>query len=453
MGRGILYIPGAGQHSFNQSAGLVADRIARALRSKLASRTFFNFRIAVESDVHYFEGIPIDIASIEVAKNEKGSAADWKNVLDVIELKYLPRFTKSFSDLSPFERVVRGIQILVTAGRKRRGTRVPLQSSTSAEPVKRAAKLKGDTEKPDLKDRFQVLLFNWSIFRLSVFAIFYWVLVAFIAALGILTLLGIDFLDIPFTLFGIEVDTPAYLVPSIAFVAVVMTLWYFARESTIKDRIRHAADAFSVTAYYCDEREFLDTLNAILDSAEYLKATGYKPLDMLSLSLGAILTTDAIFPKPPYRTIRSSKTIASLPTPIVDTWITVGFPYSLVDSQQPKYFTERESPLLNIKQWFNIWIMDDPLASKVNEERGIGVCSGDTRCFAPHHQWEYEPDKSKVTKRFYPRDWKDFFVVRRIANHCLYWDDQNARAMTCFEEIVDKAGWTTDLENVLQGIR
>jgi hypothetical protein len=82
------------------------------------------------------------------------------------------------------------------------------------------------------------------------------------------------------------------------------------------------------------------------------------------------------------------------------------------------------------------------LFDKNDNKRGICLkWSKDT--FMPTANLLFKP-KSRWRKR----NLRDYFIpLRRVVNHRIYWDDEDARAPTCFDAVVatESAGWTMEV--------
>jgi hypothetical protein len=109
MSRGIVYIGGVSRHLMDQSVAIVADRIARSLQGNLKDKQQFSYLISIEKDAHQLaKDISLDIASIEVEMDD-----GWKQAIDVLEVKYLTRFTNRFSKLPPLARAFKALWIVI----------------------------------------------------------------------------------------------------------------------------------------------------------------------------------------------------------------------------------------------------------------------------------------------------------------------------------------------------
>ncbi len=80
-------------------------------------------------------------------------------------------------------------------------------------------------------------------------------------------------------------------------VTVFLVLAAAFRKVIIEPLEQLAVEVFAFMDYQLDDRRFLAAPNAILDAIDYASKRGYESVDLLSLSLGAVLATDAIFPR------------------------------------------------------------------------------------------------------------------------------------------------------------
>lgn len=460
MVRGIFYVPGAGHHIFNQSGALVADRIARALQCKLATRLSFHYRVTPKSDFRRFEDIPIDIATIEVKRRDDAEGSEWQKLIDVIELRYLPRFTKPVSDRSPLGRAAFGLRVLLAAA-VAYFTGIFKAIPVLASGVFRCMRLPREEDKrsnhwQELQDVWQASLYNLWVSSILIRAVVFWTIVGIAATgIGVLSLFSAELVDILKTLWEPEPEINEHFVHavlSITIIALTLTIYYLVRKNKIEADNRVAEEALAAIEYNSKPGQYLDVLNAILDATTYLVADRYNPVNILSLSLGAILTADAIFPRKSLRPAKrspSSTQSEDLPSParpVIESWVTIGFPYQLVERGTPGYFAKRQSPMLDFATWHNVWIRYDYLSSRLaTENRRIGFADTGQPNFRPKkdNDWEFCPPNQRKPH------WTDLFVLRRQQNHCLFWDDTNARAPTCFEDLVERLCWAKDVENLL----
>lgn len=413
--RGIVYVAGSNQHIFNQAAGIVADRIARSLEHHIGRETPFRHRITIRHDVcHFSLDIPIDIASIEVAKGVEGET--WTQFIDVIELKYLPRLVKWFSDLSP------PAQAAWALWRTLRYTlRAPWVWARRRLQKDGDAAVEGHLDKLNkAQTRFLGL-----VKLVSMGAIIYWLLVAAASMLSVNEL------------FNLNSEAVKKWFTWIAPIAVGFALVRLALKDCVDTHVRRAIDDYSAGEYYANHRRFAAIPNALLDAVLYTKDQGYGKVDLMSFSLGAVLSADAIHPKDKRLWSRA---------PVVTNWITIGYPYDVIEWINPGYFRGRNEEVLTVTTWINVVVEDDFLASDFQQspQRGIRLAqSGRVR--SPDRNVFFKPERRKERSLL---DW--FIPFRRVANHSLYWDDQDARASTCFDKVVIEAGWADDLRSMLR---
>jgi hypothetical protein len=428
MRRGIVYLGGAGRHLFDQSAALVADRIARSIRDKLPHDQPFSYRVQVKTDAHSLApDIGLDIASIEV-----GNGDTWEPIIDILEVKYLERFAGRFARLPPLTRALKALWLILRGGVKRVRAR-------------RAARATGtDWLQPEPRrlDKAQAILMSL-VTVATIGSVLYWLFLGIVAVIGVPALFNIGFEDI----LGIvessaqpETDAAVGKGWIVILIALVLFLAAAVRKTVVEPLDRWAVESFAGIEYQLDDGRFLATTNAILDAIEYATHRGYGALDLLAFSLGSVLATDAIFPRRARRRVWST-------APTVENWITIGFPYDLIRWSLPKYFDRRQPPAVDFCRWINVVVQDDFLGTAFTERDGRGirvVGSADVR--APDTNFLFKPERWVKPAR---RDW--FVPLRRAINHEMYWNDEDARAPTCFSGMVETAGWIEEVRVFLRG--
>jgi hypothetical protein len=405
----------------DQSAALVADRIARSLQDKLRDEQPFSYRIRVETDAHCLApDIGLDIASIEVAKGDA-----WEPVLDILEVKYLRRFARRFERLPPLVRAMKAFWLLVR-------TAINIGCARRAARTTKANQPQGA---PNRLDRIQAVLLQL-VTMAAIGSMVYWLVVGAVAVLGVPAAFNVGF-DVLLGAFGTGRTAEAKSVWMIIVIAVFLVLAAALRKTFFESLDRSAVESFATMEYYLDDRRYLAAPNAILDAIDFATKRGYGTVDLLSFSLGAVLTTDAIFPR------RVREQVWSPPLAI-ENWITLGYPYDLTRWSRPDYFDERQPAIVDFRRWINVVVQDDFLGTTFTEGDGRGIrVSHCSHARAPDvNPKPFEPESRVRAGR---RDW--FVPLRRFVNHQMYWDDEDARAPTCFAALVDAeaAGWTTEV--------
>jgi hypothetical protein len=421
----ILYVPGAGQHVFEQSAGLVAERIARAIERRIGDRKNCGFRITVSKNLNLLVSNTFDRASIEVRDQELADN-DWTSVVDVYELKYLDTFSGWFSNLPPLRQAVCGCWILLRAVGK---FCVGHLHSTFEGP--RGADGDGDDCRSAGNDYLQILLYNLKLIGIFLVAILFWLVLALLAVVGIPTLLGADLQSLftgVFHYLGFSEACLNYLRLSGTALILFVVPTYFAIIRNLEALGKLAAEFFCVMDYAHSHYRYLSVLHAIRDATVLLRVLGAREVDLLTLSLGAILGYDAWYPR---QSATGRPEIPQRDGARLDHWITLGFPVQMMRWQYPNYFRSRSDSHVPVGTHFNIWIKDDPIGSRITGLLGFAdVPSGSLR------QWPFEPS----SKRYRPRRGFNW----RMNNHCLYWDDRDPGACTCFDSLL-KEGWLYDV--------
>lgn len=196
--------------------------------------------------------------------------------------------------------------------------------------------------------------------------------------------------------------------------------------------------------YQLDDRRFLAAPNAILDAIDFASKRGYESVDLLSLSLGAVLATDAIFP-------RHKRSLIWSPQLVIENWITLGYSCSMIQRTYPMYFMNRQPPVVHIRRhWINVAVEDDFLGSTFTEnDNKCGICVKQKKdILAPSVNLQFKP-KSRWKKG---NLWDYFIPLRRVVNHRIYWDDEDVRAPTCFDAVItaESAGWKMEVQKCLR---
>jgi len=421
MTKGIVYVGGSSRHLMDQSAEIVADRIARSIQCQLQDGDSFSYRVHVDRDVHRLApDISLDIASIEITSDGK-----WKRVIDVLEVNYLSRFIKSFAQLPPLARVFRALWLIIRSTI----TRVCEQNRARSAGMRN---FKGALLPRDLMQATWLTI----VTLVTIGSVVFWLVVGLTAVFGIPSFFSLEFDDL-IRIFRDEskVDVQSPVILSVSLLLIIARVF---RKVVIDPLDQLAVEVFAFTDYQLDDRRFLATPNAILDAIDFAANRGYATVDLLSLSMGAVLSTDAIFA----RGFRKSKGSQPL---VIENWITLGYPYDLIRWSYPRYFDRRQPPIIDIRgHWINVAIQDDFLGTtfdKDEEGRGIRVTN---------HQDVYMPDINTLfepASRWKRGGKKDFVIpLRRVVNHRIYWDDEDARAPTCFDAFVGEelTGWSTE---------
>ena len=416
MRRGIVYVGGMSRHLMDQSAALVADRIARSIQDDLRDKQPFSYRICVETDAHCrAPDIGLDIASIEVAKGDV-----WEPALDILEVKYLPRFAGRFERLPPLARALKAFWLLI---------RSAINSVCARRAARRPTKTNQRQGTLNRLDQIQAVWLNLVIFA-TIGSVVYWLVVGAVAVLGVPAAFNVGFEDIV-GVFGAGRTAEAKSVWTIIVIAVFL-VFAAALRRTIESWEQSAVESFAVMEYQLDDRRFLAAPNAILDAIDFATKRGYATVDLLSLSLGAVLATDAIFPR------RRREQVWSPPLKIAN-WITLGYPYDLIQWSCPDYFADREPAVICFSHWINVVVKGDFLGTKFTKDDGriddrrIGVVDHFSHAQLPDLNPDpFEPEGAVVGRLERVVPW------RRAFNHRIYWDDENARAPTCFAHPADR---------------
>jgi hypothetical protein len=335
----------------------------------------------------------------------------WEPTLDVLEVKYLNRFARGLAPLNPLARAVKALRILYRFGRAKG------RSSHAANAAEQPGLSPEDIYQARWLDRVALG---------TIGSIAYWLLIGVTAALGFSIVL--------------EQIEGWVLIP-----AAVFLLLAEAVRKPLEAFDRWAVEAFAGAEYQIDDERFLAVPNAILDAIAYARTharhRNYGGVDLLTFSLGSLLATDTIFPR------RELGAVCD-PNLAVDNWITIGMPYDLIRHHLPAYFDDRRPRQVPYDKWINVVVKDDFLgtAFRSGDHRGIRVRNVEAP-YAPD-----EPVEALTLSGYLNRDKKKdrWHPLRRLINHRIYWDDENARARSCFDEIVDRAKWLAEVPASLQ---
>jgi hypothetical protein len=410
MPRQIVYLSGSGSPLLmDQSAPLIADRIARSLVDKLRHRSPpVHYRVKPQTDVTSLASdIGVDIASIEFLNGGR-----WQPEIDILEIKYLRRFARPVARLTALARAGKALYITLSYWRKSRYAKgaAPCAPRLRTEDKKRVRQLKS----------VSLALAGYLIL---------WVILAAVAGIAVVGAVGVN----------IE---PGHVWPVIA-IALFAGLAETVRKNLFEPYEPWAAEAFSSAAYQLDDRGFRTVPNAILDGIEYARQRADGPVDLFGFSLGSLLTADAIFPRQQRQQVWS-------PSLSIENWITAGFPHYFIEADLPGYFADRRGRTVRFEQWLNIVVLGDFLGTDFEQdrERGIHVAGADgpyrpqSVTFKPE-----EPGEESAQGR---TAWWHSLNPKLIARkHRIYWDDQDPRAPTCFGQIADAAGWTQQVAESL----
>jgi hypothetical protein len=401
MRRGVVYLGGAGRHLMDQTAMVVADRIARSIQHKLKGESQASYRVRLESDVSTLApDITLDIASIACAK-----PGGWEPAIDILEVKYLDRFARTFAPLSPLARAARALWVLYRF--------------SLAKAKRSCARAEDGQPKLSREDELQAQWLNCVALG-TIGSIFYWVAIGVVAALGLSI--------------AVNAITSWMIIPAV----LILVFAEAARKPIFEPFDRWSIETFAGAEYQLNDKRFLAVQNAILDAIVYAHQRDYGAVDLLTFSLGSLLATDAIFPRHERKKISSSGLD-------VDNWITIGHPYDLIRYYLPNYFDMRQPPCVHYDNWINIVVKDDFLGThfRPGDNRGIRLCDSEDR-YAPDDPVDALPlEGLRQACRKQDRLW-----LRRIINHRIYWDDEDSRAPTCFDTVVDRAHWMKGVEAI-----
>lgn len=462
MPRSVVYVGGAGRHLLNQSADVIADRVARSIQAYLHrhhGRGDYTWRVFLKPDAHQLApGIKLDIASVKILKNNA-----WLTVLEFHEVKYVDEYLRRFRDLPPLGRAARALRAVgqfvkrksceqhrsppvPTDAERDDATRKSKTVSRSKTKARSTPEIQRCAEGSSTLDKWQAR----SLFFLTTAAIgsvVYWLCVGAIALIGLPALFG----DPVAQFWGIteRPPTPVGLTEQTidwrhGVVIGVLGLAAALRRPLLADLEEDAVDFFTGIEYQADGRPFGTITSSILDAIIFGETRTPGKVDLLTFSLGTLLAADAIFPP-------GDRKHAWSPSATAGTWITAGFPYDILRSGLPTYFDNRQPPTVRFDRWMNLVVKYDLLGTHfgASDGRGIRVGLSDT-VHAPSHRPEpFSPPRKRPVK---PRFSDVVFPRRRLVYHRLYWDDEDPRASTCFDQVVEEpdVGWAADMLDALR---
>jgi hypothetical protein len=264
--------------------------------------------------------------------------------------------------------------------------------------------------------------------------------IAYWLGVGVLAMFGINSFDSILNVFSPQQAVEAKSIWMLMVIAVLLIIATTLQKTLIAPLEQTGVESLTGMEYQLDDSRFLATPNAILDAINVAAQRGYETIDLLSFSLGAVLATDAIFP-------RRARQQLGAPPLVIENWITLGYPYDLIRWYSPGYFTERQPARVDFHRWVNVVVQDDFLGTKFSEGDGRGIhLNGRSGVRAPDLNHTF-PAEQRVGV-----GWQDWFRPgHRLVNHRIYWDDEDARAPTCFAGIVDveATGWARGLLAIL----
>lgn len=411
MGLAIVYLSGTGHHLFDQSAGLVADRIARSLKRSFEPETEFCYRVNLKPDAHQFPpDIPVDVASIEVAARREGTAHSmWVPVIDVLELKYLPRLTRTVSRLSAVGRAFWALRVIVRS-----------------QPLKSARTLVRSSVVSNPDDKLQLALLT--VASPTLFAsLFYWLILGITAFVGLAgeKLTG-----------GIALWT--------TFLIVLGLVWSGFRHmiDTIE---KNSMEYVSYLNYFNRLSDFKFIHDSLLDTISVAAQKSYEAIDILSIGFGGLIATNVIYPE---HADNSSPALG------IRNWITLGYPFDIMEATRPGFFKGRCALVSDKLSWINVVVQNDFLGTDFDQgsTRGIGIAGPGARVRIPDVNkcigfagTSQERWRSAALRQDY---WIPF---RRVTNQTFYWDNEDPRAPTCFDAMIELTGWKNSVRSVLEG--
>jgi hypothetical protein len=395
MKHAVVYVPGASQNWLPQSVDVIAERLGVALAA--ARPELQDVRVTVAKGAVKLRDGSVDRATIEGL-----SGGEWREMLDLFEVDYVPAFTKRLLSCNSFERALSALSAVV-------GSLGSLRHIYNA-------------ETKAFLDKAQCMSMIWLMVFLATYLV-YWCALAVAGLLGLFGLSGMPVLNLG--AWRISTEHTALL---LAIGAGSLALCRLSAGGLMK-KIEHSAiEYFALIQYIRNDAPFSACQGLVRDAVVELRREGYDRVDMLAFSLGCVIAGDTIYPR---------RTGLRMTTDAIDGLATIGYPYDFVKAAYPRYFTGRKAPAMTVQRWWNVTEAEDFLGSNFrNDDRqedpqaesGIFYDGGDAR---PGQNIFFDAEGKKRPS------WKDLFVpMRRVINHRVYWDPGDPHADSCFAGLV-----------------
>jgi hypothetical protein len=252
------------------------------------------------------------------------------------------------------------------------------------------------------------------------------------------------------TAFAMDAAKAKKTATTLAVAALVLTLIRYAFTTLLGKLERSAVELFALCKYIKSDARFQDCLEPIRLAAVALRRHGYERVDTVSFSLGCLITGDAFFAR---------RANLRMTPDTIDRWVTIGFPYDLVRSAYPAYFDGRKQ-VVAFERWWNVTEHSDFLGSNFrldtdNIEPDPTVGFGhDERCTGPDRNIYYEPPVGgERHARLKQRSGADWIPLRRLQNHGVYWNPNDALARSCFTALVAEGFFDAEPRPVRSTVR
>jgi hypothetical protein len=396
----VVYVPGGSQQWLDQSAGVVAERLAVALCEQ--RRDLKDIRITLTKGALRLGEHGVDRARLE------GLSADgrWSELVDIYEVDYVPAFVAPFVHCNSFERALSAAGVFGGSfARLRQVSR---------------ARSKG------FLDKVQGASLNLLMVFLAAYLL-YWCALAIAGVLAAFGITGTAVLQFGGWKLSTEETALAF-----ALVAGTAALTRLATHSWFAKIERSAIEYFALCRYLRNDGPFGACHAIIRDTVVELRRGGYERVDLMAFSLGCLIAGDAIWPRRAGLRATPDK---------VDGFATIGYPYDLVRAAYGNYFTGRKAPALTIAgRWWNVTEPEDFLGSNFRDDHlnldpdpasGILHEGGTAR---PTHNIFFDAS-ARIGKK--AASWLDaVWPMRRVVNHRIYWDPADPRGESCFRQLV-----------------
>lgn len=232
-----------------------------------------------------------------------------------------------------------------------------------------------------------------------------------------------------------------YLLPYLKSLVVISAAFGLFTWGSVKQIVSEASIWFVSAGRYLSTgygRSILTgQLYALLEHVSE-KGVRYRKIHIIAYSFGSVLALDALFPDD----------VPSRRTRVVDTLITIGCPFDYIRTFYGEYFSYRETSDGAPREWFNVYVAADVLASNFKNQGGERSRSKEQDKPHPGEQGIKLKGGSEVTPNdnvLYGsgKNLEDYKLLEKAALigfqlHNSYWTEKEPYAPNCFDLIVQR---------------
>lgn len=268
------------------------------------------------------------------------------------------------------------------------------------------------------RERWQ---FNYAVLALALMTIYLVVLLA-TAAVSVLDAVNPDWT-------GVIPDRALDGWQSVVVVLTTLGLWKSSFWSNLADgAVGHVA----VTNYLDHgdrQQNLVGEFTALLEHLVDKDDVSYERVDVIAFSFGSIVALDAFFPADQAPGPRVSA---------VDTLVTIGCPFDFIRAYWPRYFASRTTADAVPKQWLNVYMPLDVLASNFRDDTSVGgpatvgIPTGTQTMRMP------ENIVYRAGKTIDDLTLRDFLAFLGFRSHSVYWGRTFESEATAFSPVVDR---------------